>query len=95
LIFVVKIQASALPPDDMPRLFEKFYRGKQREARAQPGSGLGLAIVQSIAMKTTAAASGWIVSLAKAVPSICKSRWFTQPVKSTSPRKKYYCGFGL
>lgn len=35
--------------DDLPRLFEKFYRGKQREARAQPGSGLGLAIVHSIA----------------------------------------------
>ncbi len=35
--------------EDLPRLFEKFYRGKQRDARAQPGSGLGLAIVHSIA----------------------------------------------
>jgi signal transduction histidine kinase len=35
----------------MPRLFEKFYRGKQREARSQHGSGLGLAIVRSIAEK--------------------------------------------
>lgn len=35
-------------PIDQPRLFEKFYRGGQREAREQKGSGLGLAIVRSI-----------------------------------------------
>ena len=33
----------------MPRSFEKFYRGSQREAQAQHGTGLGLAIVHSIA----------------------------------------------
>jgi signal transduction histidine kinase len=33
----------------MARLFEKFYRGKAREARARVGTGLGLAIVRSIA----------------------------------------------
>ncbi len=49
LTFVVKDSGIGIPPDDLPRLFEKFYRGKQREARAQPGSGLGLAIVHSIA----------------------------------------------
>jgi len=31
------------------RLFEKFYRGTNREALAQRGTGLGLAIVKSIA----------------------------------------------
>jgi two-component system phosphate regulon sensor histidine kinase PhoR len=30
-------------------LFEKFYRGTNREALAQRGTGLGLAIVKSIA----------------------------------------------
>ena len=49
LIFAVEDSGIGIAPDDMPRLFEKFYRGKQREARAQHGSGLGLAIVQSIA----------------------------------------------
>jgi len=34
---------------DQPHLFEKFYRGSQREARKEKGSGLGLAIVKSIA----------------------------------------------
>jgi two-component system, OmpR family, phosphate regulon sensor histidine kinase PhoR len=36
-------------PGDIPRLFEKFYRSAQREARQQKGTGLGLAIVHSIA----------------------------------------------
>ncbi|MFN3492731.1 MAG: sensor histidine kinase, partial [Anaerolineales bacterium] len=49
LTFVVKDSGIGIPSDDLPRLFEKFYRGKQREARAQSGSGLGLAIVHSIA----------------------------------------------
>jgi signal transduction histidine kinase len=49
LTFVVKDSGIGIPPEDFSHLFEKFYRGKQREARAQPGSGLGLAIVHSIA----------------------------------------------
>lgn len=49
LIFAVEDSGIGIPPEDIPHLFEKFYRGKQREARTQPGSGLGLAIVHSIA----------------------------------------------
>ncbi len=49
LIFAVEDSGIGIATDDLPRLFEKFYRGKQREARAQHGSGLGLAIVQSVA----------------------------------------------
>ncbi len=49
LIFAIEDSGLGIASDDLPRLFEKFYRGKQREARAQPGSGLGLAIVHSIA----------------------------------------------
>jgi signal transduction histidine kinase len=49
LIFSVEDSGFGIAADDMPRLFEKFYRGKQRETRNQPGSGLGLAIVSSIA----------------------------------------------
>ncbi|HEX2697133.1 MAG TPA: ATP-binding protein, partial [Anaerolineales bacterium] len=47
--FEIEDTGIGIEADDLPRLFEKFYRGKQREARAQHGSGLGLAIVQSIA----------------------------------------------
>jgi signal transduction histidine kinase/HAMP domain-containing protein len=49
VIFEVEDTGIGIEPEDLPRLFEKFYRGKQREARAQHGSGLGLAIVRSIA----------------------------------------------
>ena len=48
-IFEVQDSGIGIAPVDQPRLFEKFYRGAQREARKQTGSGLGLAIVKSIA----------------------------------------------
>jgi PAS domain S-box-containing protein len=49
LTFEIRDSGIGIAAEDLPRLFEKFYRGKQREARAQQGSGLGLAIVHSIA----------------------------------------------
>ena len=49
LIFEIEDSGIGIAKDDLPHLFEKFYRGKQREARVQIGSGLGLAIVHSIA----------------------------------------------
>lgn len=49
LIFQVTDTGIGIREEDKARLFEKFYRGSQREARLQHGSGLGLAIVQSIA----------------------------------------------
>jgi two-component system sensor histidine kinase MprB len=36
-----------LPADDLPHIFDRFYRSAT--ARALPGSGLGLAIVRRIA----------------------------------------------
>jgi PAS domain S-box-containing protein len=47
-IFEVRDNGIGIAPLDQPRLFEKFYRGGQREAYMQRGSGLGLAIVKSI-----------------------------------------------
>jgi signal transduction histidine kinase len=49
LVFEVQDNGIGIASSDLPRLFEKFYRGKQRDARSQHGSGLGLAIVRSIA----------------------------------------------
>ena len=49
LIFAVQDSGIGIPEGDLPRLFEKFYRGTHREALAQRGTGLGLAIVKSIA----------------------------------------------
>jgi signal transduction histidine kinase len=47
--FEIRDNGIGIAPSDLAHLFEKFYRGKQREARAQHGTGLGLAIVRSIA----------------------------------------------
>jgi PAS domain S-box-containing protein len=49
LVFEVQDNGIGITASDLPRLFEKFYRGRQRDARSQHGSGLGLAIVRSIA----------------------------------------------
>ena len=48
-MFEIEDSGIGILAEDLPRLFEKFYRGKQRETRAQHGTGLGLAIVRSIA----------------------------------------------
>lgn len=49
LTFAVQDSGIGIPKNDLPRLFEKFFRGTNREALAQRGTGLGLAIVKSIA----------------------------------------------
>jgi PAS domain S-box-containing protein len=49
ILFEIQDTGIGIAPADQPRLFEKFFRGSQREARAERGSGLGLAIVRSIA----------------------------------------------
>ncbi len=34
-----------IPPDELPRLFERFYRGQRHQARSHEGTGIGLALV--------------------------------------------------
>ena len=48
---VIKVEDSGIgiPTTDQPRLFERFYRVKTREAMGMRGSGLGLSIVKAVA----------------------------------------------
>ncbi len=49
LVLSVQDSGPGIPKQDQMRLFEKFYRVKQRGTEKIKGSGLGLAIVRSIA----------------------------------------------
>jgi signal transduction histidine kinase len=46
----------AIPAEDIPHLFERFFRGKTGRASGESGSGLGLAICQEIVLRHR----GWI-----------------------------------
>jgi PAS domain S-box-containing protein len=49
VVFEFQDEGIGISRVDIPRLFEKFYRSANREAKKQSGTGLGLAIVKSIA----------------------------------------------
>jgi signal transduction histidine kinase len=44
----VRDQGSGIPPEELPRLFDKFQRGSSRQHRAVRGAGIGLYICQAI-----------------------------------------------
>jgi len=46
--FSVQDNGPGIDEDDLPHLFDRFYRGKAAQASGAQGSGLGLAIVKSI-----------------------------------------------
>jgi PAS domain S-box-containing protein len=46
-IFIIKNQAQ-IPAEDLPRIFDKFYRVHSAHPSKQGGSGLGLALVQKL-----------------------------------------------
>jgi signal transduction histidine kinase/methyl-accepting chemotaxis protein len=49
--FIVSDHGSGIAPIDLPQIFEKNFRGTQREGNANKGMGFGLVIVKSIASR--------------------------------------------
>ena len=48
VVISVEDTGSGIQPEDLPFVFERFYRGRQSQARIKDGSGLGLAISRAV-----------------------------------------------
>jgi signal transduction histidine kinase len=48
VVFEVSDTGPGIPPDELPQIFERFYRTDKARARETGGSGLGLTIVQRL-----------------------------------------------
>ncbi len=48
VILEVRDTGAGIPPDELPRLWERFYRGAAGRARDGDGAGLGLALVKEL-----------------------------------------------
>ena len=79
MMFEVSDSGIGIAPVDLPRLFEKFYRAGQKEAKKRPGSGLGLAIVKSIAERHQGQV--WVESQLGKGSTFFLAIPFRQPVK--------------
>ncbi len=71
---------AGVPEDDLPNVFERFYRADPARSRAEGGSGVGLAVVKQLVE-----AHGGRVSV-QSTPGQGASFGFTLPAVGTGPR---------
>jgi signal transduction histidine kinase len=51
VVTTIRNQGDPIPPEDLPYVFDRFYRGRQDQLAADAGSGLGLSIAKWIVEK--------------------------------------------
>jgi signal transduction histidine kinase len=47
-VLEVSNTGEGIPPDDLPFIFERFYRGEKSRSREHGGAGIGLSLVKQI-----------------------------------------------
>lgn len=71
---------SGIPPQDLPYVFNRFWRAEKSRSRYEGGSGLGLAIARQL----VEAQGGQIGVESKGIPGQGSCFWFTLPVAGAS-----------
>ncbi len=71
-----------IPPDDVPHVFDRFYRGDRSRARSSGGSGLGLAIAKSLVE-----AMGGAIGV-DSQSGVGSTFWFTLPIAASPGRSQ-------
>lgn len=76
--FMVRDTGLGIPEEDLPRLFERFYRVDKARSRELGGTGLGLAIVKHLVLAQ--GGEVWVESRAGEGATF----WFTLPARSAA-----------
>lgn len=71
---------SGIPPQDLPYVFNRFWRAEKSRSRYEGGSGLGLAIARQL----VEAQGGQIGVESKGIPGQGSCFWFSLPVAGAS-----------
>jgi two-component system OmpR family sensor kinase len=90
VLIAVRDHGPGIPADQLPRLFERFWRAEESRTRAKGGSGLGLAIVEAVV--AAHGGSVGVQSVTDAGPDQGTTVTVTLPVAtSTSGTRRGHC----
>ena len=80
-LLVTRIQDSGIgiPADELPRIFERFYRVDQSRSRSSGGNGIGLTIARQLVL-----AHGGTLQAESAGPGAGSTFTFTLPLRTTT-----------